>query len=198
MCNTFFLQLVKQVFQRRQLCKCATVNVGVRLTPRLQHSVIRAAPNLICTSESSTLAVMNLLPLEVHILSSINRLFNDFSVVSRKILKDHYQGELEDDEVSDHQTSFDNEDLMSENSFESEDYAEPVSSATAIPPRHVAAQDDASNYDQANNYRTSERPFGDQQAKRGGFIGNFLYILESIDPLFSTEHGFVLNYLTST
>lgn len=63
--------------------------------------------------------------------------------VSRRILKDHYQGELEEDEVPDHQNSFDNEDLMSENSFESEDYAEPVSSATPIPPRHVAAQDDA-------------------------------------------------------
>ena len=93
-------------------------------------------------------------------------------IVSRRILKDHYQGELEEDEAPDHQNSFDNEDLMSENSFESEDYAEPVSSATPIPPRHVAAQDDASNYD--NNYRTTDRPFGDQQAKRGGFIGNFL------------------------
>jgi hypothetical protein len=94
-------------------------------------------------------------------------------LVSRRILKDHYQGELEEDEVPDHQNSFDNEDLMSENSFESEDYAEPVSSATPIPPRHVAAQDDASNYDNANNYRTTDRPFGDQQAKRGGFIGKF-------------------------
>jgi hypothetical protein len=95
-----------------------------------------------------------------------------FPIVSRRILKDHYQGELEEDEAPDHQNSFDNEDLMSENSFESEDYAEPVSSlSTPIPPRHVAAQDDASNYD--NNYRTTDRPFGDQQAKRGGFIGNF-------------------------
>lgn len=94
-----------------------------------------------------------------------------FPIVSRRILKDHYQGELEEDEAPDHQNSFDNEDLMSENSFESEDYAEPVSSlSTPIPPRHVAAQDDASNYD--NNYRTTDRPFGDQQAKRGGFIGN--------------------------
>lgn len=87
-------------------------------------------------------------------------------------MKDHYQGDLEEDELPDHQTSFDNEDMMSENSFESEDYAEPVSSATALPPRHIVAQDDASNYDPAN-YRTTDRPFGDQQAKRGGFIGTF-------------------------
>ena len=90
------------------------------------------------------------------------------NAVSRRILKDHYQGELEEDEAA--ENSLDNEELMSENSFESEDYAEPV---TPIPPRHVAAQDDASNYDQVNNYRTTERPFGDQQVKRGGFIGNF-------------------------
>ncbi|XP_057365954.1 protein eva-1-like isoform X1 [Daphnia carinata] len=106
-----------------------------------------------------------------------------YTCVSRKILKDHYQGELEDDEVPDHQTSFDNEDLMSENSFESEDYAEPVSSATSIPPRHVAAQDDASNYDQANNYRTTDRPFGDQQAKRGGFIGDAGVVVDVDDML---------------
>ncbi|XP_046462382.1 protein eva-1-like isoform X3 [Daphnia pulex] len=107
-----------------------------------------------------------------------------YTCVSRRILKDHYQGELEEDEAPDHQNSFDNEDLMSENSFESEDYAEPVSSATPIPPRHVAAQDDASNYDNANNYRTTDRPFGDQQAKRGGFIENqekfILYLTLSI------------------
>lgn len=110
-------------------------------------------------------------------------------------MKDHYQGELEEDEVPDHQTSFDNEDLMSENSFESEDYAEPVSSATSIPPRHVAAQDDASNYDHANNYRTTDRPFGDQQAKRGGFIGN-LSTLESIEPLyFPTRMAFCFKRL---
>lgn len=103
---------------------------------------------------------------------------NWIDVVSRRILKDHYQGELEEDEIPDHQTGFDNEDMMSENSFESEDYAEPVSSATTLPPppppRHVVPQDDASNYDNNNNYRTTDRPFGDQQAnKRGGFFGNF-------------------------
>lgn len=101
--------------------------------------------------------------------------FCDFVVrttVSRRILKDHYQGELEEDEMPDHQTGFDNEDMMSENSFESEDYAEPVSSATTLPPRHVVPQDDASNYDHSTNYRTTDRPFGDQQAKRGGFFGN--------------------------
>ncbi|XP_046462380.1 protein eva-1-like isoform X1 [Daphnia pulex] len=106
-----------------------------------------------------------------------------YTCVSRRILKDHYQGELEEDEAPDHQNSFDNEDLMSENSFESEDYAEPVSSATPIPPRHVAAQDDASNYDNANNYRTTDRPFGDQQAKRGGFIGDAGVVVHVDDML---------------
>ena len=99
---------------------------------------------------------------------------SNLAPVSRRILKDHYQGELEEDEIPDHQTGFDNEEMMNENSFESEDYAEPVSSATTVPPRHAVAQDDASNSEHATNDRTTDRPFGDRQAKRGGFFGKIV------------------------
>lgn len=95
-----------------------------------------------------------------------------FSTVSRRILKDLYQGELEDDESPDHMQVLDNDDLMNENSFESDDYAEPVSSvATPIPPSRNYPQDDHPGY-----YRTTtRRPASDLQSKRGGgFFGKLI------------------------
>jgi hypothetical protein len=97
--------------------------------------------------------------------------------VSRRILKDHYQGELEEDESPDHLQIMDNDDLMNENSFESDDYAEPVSSVvTPIPPSGNYPQDDHPGY-----YRTTtRRPASDLQSKRGGgFFGKSL-ILKNI------------------
>jgi len=93
---------------------------------------------------------------------------------------------LEDDESPDHQLSLDNEEMMNENSFESEDYAEPVStSVTQLPPprQSLAAgpntiEDTASN-DHPVNYRTTtyrSRNGGgvsETSIKRGGFFGTF-------------------------
>lgn len=105
--------------------------------------------------------------------------------VSRKILKDHYQGEVEPDEIADH-PAMDNEDFMSENSFEAEDYAEPVSSSSgSLAPPPFPSHDDAddghrdpasaaSANDHPANYRTTNRP--DQHpTKRDGFFGNYHY-----------------------
>ena len=84
--------------------------------------------------------------------------------MSRRILKDHYQGELEEDES---ENALDEE----ENSFESEDYAEAVAVATAatpVPvPRHVADSDFMTK-----NYRTTIRP-DSTTGVFGGFFGNF-------------------------
>ena len=99
---------------------------------------------------------------------------NFLPVVSRRILKDHYQGDLEDDESPDHLQMLDNDELMNENSFESDDYAEPVSSVvTPIPPSRNYPQDDHLGF-----YRTTtRRPASDLQSKRGGgfFGGKFFF-----------------------
>jgi len=98
-----------------------------------------------------------------------------YTCVSRRILKDHYQGELEEDES---ENALDEE----ENSFESEDYAEAVAVATAatpVPvPRHVADSDFMTK-----NYRTTIRP-DSTTGVFGGFFENqekfILYLTLSI------------------
>ena len=84
---------------------------------------------------------------------------NDYHfAVSRRILKDQYQGDLEEDEA---ENFLDEE----ETSFESEDYAEAVAVATvATPvPRHVAESEFM-----PTNYRTTNRP---ETKRDGGFFG---------------------------
>jgi len=99
-----------------------------------------------------------------------------YTCVSRRILKDHYQGDLEEDESED---ALDEE----ENSFESEDYAEAVAVATVatpVPvPRHVAESDYMNK-----NYRTTNRPTDSKAGIFGGFFENqekfILYLTLSI------------------
>lgn len=119
-----------------------------------------------------------------------------YFAVSRRILKDHYQGEVEPDESGDH-PAMDNEDFMSENSFESDDYAEPaVSGATATPTHHdddghrdPAAASAASANDHPANYRTTNRP--DHTKRTDGFFGNHRARIARRDSFIRFLHVFL-------
>ena len=80
------------------------------------------------------------------------------ATVSRRILKEHYQGELESDES---ENNLDDE----EDSFETEDYSEPVqvTTTTATPSPHQVVDD--------GYLFKNLQPTGRPDYKRTGFLG---------------------------
>jgi len=83
------------------------------------------------------------------------------ATVSRRILKEHYQGELESDES---ENNLDDE----EDSFETEDYSEPVqvTTTTATPSPHQVVDD--------GYLFKNLQPTGRPDYKRTGFLGKWI------------------------